>query len=62
MVMKVTIPYDPVWEAMTWAKEHCSSYITNDVHCDGFNSYVPAKIDFFFSDEKDALVFSLRWV
>lgn len=59
--MRVTIAYDPVWEAMTWAKEKCPSYITNDMHQDGYNTYDHTKIDFFFSDEKDALLFALKW-
>jgi hypothetical protein len=57
----VTLPYDPVWEAMTWAKENCPSYITNDMHQDGYNTYDNTKIDFFFGDEKEALMFMLRW-
>lgn len=53
----ITLPYDPVWTPLTWAKEHCPSYITNDVHQDGYN-----KIDYFFSDEQDAFKFALRWL
>ena len=57
--MTVTIPYDPLWKPLEWAKDHCPSYITNEVHRDGDNSV--DKIDYFFSDEKDALLFILRW-
>ena len=54
--MTVTLPYDPVWEPLEWAKKNCSSYITNAVHsCDNTN------IDYFFANEKDALMFLLRW-
>ena len=60
--MTVTLPYDPVWEAMTWAKEHCSSYITNDMHQNENKSWDHTKIDFFFSDEQDAVMFTLRWL
>lgn len=59
--MIVTLPYDSVWEAMTWAKEHCPSYITNDMHQDGYNTYDDKKIDYYFSDERDVIFFSLRW-
>lgn len=59
--MKVTLPYDPVWPALDWAKEHCPSYITNSVHMDEFNDYDTDKIDYFFSDKKDAMMFMLRW-
>jgi hypothetical protein len=55
--MTVTLPYDPDWKALEWAKEHCSSYITNDLHQDGYND----KIDYHFGDEKDAVMFALRW-
>jgi hypothetical protein len=37
--MTVTIPYDPIWEPLNWAKKYCSSYITNDMHMDGYNTY-----------------------
>jgi hypothetical protein len=59
--MTITLPYDPLWIALDWAKEHCPSYITNDVHMDGYNTYDNSKIDYHFSDEKDALMFLLRW-
>ena len=59
--MTVTIPYDIRWTALEWAKEHCASYITNDVHCDGYNTYDINQIDYFFGDERDAMWFALRW-
>jgi len=27
--MTVTLPYDPEWKALEWAKKHCQSYISN---------------------------------
>ena len=59
--MTVTIPYHPFWEPLVWAKEHCPSYITNDMHQDGYNTYDHTKIDYHFSDEKDYVLFMLRW-
>ena len=59
--MTVTIPYSPFWEPLSWAKKNCPSYITNDMHCDGYNTYDATKIDYFFSNEQDALMFALRW-
>lgn len=59
--MTVTIPYDPLWTALEWAKEHCPSYITNDIHMAGYNDHDLSKIDYHFSDEKDATAFLLRW-
>ena len=57
----ITLPYDPEWPALAWAKECCPSYITNDYHCVGYNSYDTSKIDYFFSEEADAVFFALRW-
>ena len=58
----VTLPVTPFWEPLTWAKENCPSYITNDMHQDGYYTYDNTKIDYFFADEKDALMFILRWL
>jgi hypothetical protein len=59
--MTVTLPYDPEWRPLEWAKTYCPSYITNDMHCDGYNTYDNTKIDYFFANEKDAMWFVLRW-
>jgi hypothetical protein len=67
MSMHATLPYDPKWQALAWAKEHCPSYITNDVHPNGHHKsyhrggYLDYEIDYFFSDERDAVLFLLRW-
>lgn len=60
--MTVTIPYDIRWLALEWAKQHCASYITNDVHQDGYYTYDISKIDYFFGNETDATMFALRWM
>ena len=66
--MTVTLPYDPDWKALAWAKEYCSSYITNkasnttrlkQVSSSGWVN--DSSIVYYFGDEKDALMFSLRW-
>jgi hypothetical protein len=46
---------------LDWAKEYCPSYIANDLHQDGYNTYDHRKIDYFFDDEQDAVLFKLRW-
>ena len=63
---KVTLPYDPVWTALEWAKQHCPSYITNEAGpartkkvSGGWISDV--SIVYYFSDEQDAVFFSLKW-
>jgi hypothetical protein len=58
---RVTLPRDPKWTALEWAKEHCPNYITNDVHCDGYNTYDIEKIDYFFGNEAEATMFRLKW-
>jgi len=65
--MKVTIPYDPDWPALQWAKENCPSYITNNTSThpnlqkvSGGWVNVP-HIDYYFGDEQDAVAFTLRW-
>jgi hypothetical protein len=59
--MTVTLPYDPMWRAVDWAREHCPSYITNDAHMIGYNSYDNTYIDYFFHDKNEALMFKLKW-
>lgn len=61
MSRHVTLPYSPFWEPLNWAKENCPSYISNDLHMDGYNTYDHTKIDYFFSDEEDAIIFKLTW-
>lgn len=52
--LKVTLPYDPDWRALIWAKKHCPSYITN--------SGGPGNtIVYYFSNRNEALTFGLKW-
>ncbi len=60
-MIHITLPYRPMWEPLDWAKENCPSYITNDVHMDGYNTYDNTRIDYFFGDEGDAILFKLAW-
>lgn len=47
---------------LTYAKKYCPSYITNDVnlvkHKDKLSEVC---VNYYFTDEKDALMFRLRW-
>lgn len=52
---QVVLPYDPEWEPLYWAKQNCPSYITN-------MSTDRGEICYCFSNEKDALMFALRWI
>ena len=56
-IMTVTLPWDHdcVDKALEWAKENCPSYITHLVGPD-------YGIVYYFSDEKDAVLFALRWL
>ena len=63
--MKVTLPYDDNWAALTWAKKNCPSYITNAttrVVIDVVSMYPYENVvNYYFGDEKDANWFALRW-
>lgn len=59
--MTVTIPAFPFIEPLQWAVENCLSYITVDCHQDGYNIYDHTKMHYHFADEKDAMMFILRW-
>jgi hypothetical protein len=65
MSIIVTLPYNPTWTELAWAKKHCPSYITNQAHStpryDTFD-VKGLKIDYYFRNEKEALMFRLRWV
>ena len=61
MSVHVTLPYDLEWKALEWAKEHCPSYITNTTHQNGYYTYDQSKIDYFFDNESDAMLFALKW-
>jgi hypothetical protein len=61
MSVHVTLPYDPTWKALEWAKKNCKSYVTNQTHQDGYNTYDQNKIDYFFSKETDAVLFAMKW-
>jgi len=61
----VTLPYDPVWQALDWAKENCPSYITNAMAHHGKMKSVHGgcdSISYYFGEEKDAVFFALRWL
>jgi hypothetical protein len=58
----VTLPYDPLWTPLDWAKAHCLSYITNRVRQKSTLFGEPQYIDYFFADEKDATLFRLKWL
>lgn len=54
MSNQVKLPYDPMWTALSWAKKHCPSYITNTMDTD-------QQIVYYFCEEKEALLFQLKW-
>jgi hypothetical protein len=60
--MTVTLPYDPEWKALDWAKKHCPSYTTNTVLTtdDRWAMYYHS-IVYYFSDARDVTMFILRW-
>jgi hypothetical protein len=65
--MKVTLPYDPSWQALAWAKNNCPSYVTNDADTTRLKpvagGWVRAdhRINYYFGNKQDAVIFALRW-
>lgn len=62
MSYTVTLSCDPVEPRNNWAREHCPSYITN-VFMAGHEDGIPVapSIKYYFGEEKDAVMFTLRW-
>jgi hypothetical protein len=65
-MIKVTLPYDPLWTALDWANEYCPSYITHASGLANLKSVPGGRVDdasivYYFNDERDAVFFSLRW-
>ena len=47
-------------KAIIWAKKHCPTYITNDGYLsDQFEVHI--RYRFYFGDEKEAMMFRLKW-
>lgn len=42
---------------LSWCKKHCKSYITNT----GYIKDLEVYYEYYFSDEKDAVMFLLKW-
>lgn len=63
---QVTIKYEKAYDAVEWAKENCTSFVTckpNSIQLrdsDGNFGY-PIEVDFVFWNKTDAVLFSLRW-
>lgn len=62
----VTLPYDPTWQALEWAKKHCPGYITNGATLGYQKENTESgnrvrNITYYFDNEKDALLFLLMW-
>lgn len=65
MTYTVTLKYyDPQWRPLEWAQRNCPSYATNEaVTVHGVNDDVYYyHIRYHFSNENDAIIFSLRWL
>jgi hypothetical protein len=57
----VSIPTGRAEGCSFWAKEYCPSYITCDLHMDGYNTHDSTRIDYFFGDAEDAVAFKLKF-
>lgn len=61
----VDLPVPQTWtftsldfEPLEWAKKNCASYITNDAVQRGGEYYYR----FYFGNDKDRVLFALRWI
>lgn len=63
LIYTVTLPYDPVWSALDWAKINCPSYVSNrqKFNSDSQYHYHEHFIEYVFNDESDAVIFALKW-
>lgn len=49
------------WEPREWAATHCPSYLSCTMH-GSFSDPKYTQIDYHFEDEKDVVVFTLKWM
>jgi hypothetical protein len=62
MSYTITLPYDPVETVEDWAIKNCPSYITNVLDYVGpKGELAELSIKYYFGEEKDAVLFALRW-
>ena len=62
MSIIVTLPYDPTWKALEWIKKQdMNGYITNTATCPS-SPRGDYSINYYFSDEKSAAWFALKWL
>lgn len=73
-IRTVTLPYNN-WDPLTWAKENCPSYITNNaivveetIEIKGASTMkmlLPNKkyfVEYYFYTKEDAALFAMRWL
>lgn len=58
----VTIPYQDNSQPAVWARAHCASYITVDLHRDPDGTWDLDSLDYWFGQQQDAVMFGLRWL
>ena len=58
----VTLPHIHEWHPGSWAKEHCPSYLSATAHIRVGRDLPPSKVEYHFEDEKDVVIFSLKWL
>jgi hypothetical protein len=58
----ITLPHDYEWHPGTWAKDNCPSYLSATAHLMFGENLPKSTVEYHFAEEKDAMIFSLRWL
>ena len=56
-------PEEPVWRIKKWARAHCQSFVWAELIDTSNVSYQYDNVSaFYFSEEADKIMFSLKWL
>ena len=59
MRIKVTLPHIHSWHARNWASDNCESYLSCTIY--GTFGTDNSFVEYYFEEEKDMILFALKW-